>query len=955
MPSSEDEEVEDVAPDAFTPVKTAVRDLQEECWSPPVRTSRSACAERYAASKDLLDACGITPTTPIKDLKQLAQAVTEIAVACEEGGAEKVPKELDFLFKLETCGAKVICGCLARLCEIARITEVGHANIGRKKMSGVNRAVFVRAVAARALDALVIAEAKGSGLKNEWAGALWVVSYDGGKPVPKHTTDFLKTHQEWVFGDYLVDKFPQFQRRLVQRQLHRLVAHLCERPLTQSEIKAWSKDGKAKKDWVTSSKEFKAKVEEIIRLSKAAVTPRPNKKARGDDRSGAETSDGGVTEVPDSSGEESRAETSDGGVTEALSESEAEDSEVRVTANTKSGFAFTAVEVADWLAKRVDGFMQFADKWTITGRMVQDYKLSALKRAVEGVGMGMALSTVVLEELAAIEGAVVVIPVSSFRSQARVASSAAVVAPGLRDLKFGLGARRVSAAQLLRNWSLAMYWCDLRVFWLDGGVECKGTIVSSCQDFRFTIQPDRLADRHSLLRWSVQQTVMGLRDLQDLQQVVAHEEGEKGGAAKELEGRVSAKQAIKALNTVTATEILDDAYQRMREENRFDGLGFGADGFLDGKSARVVWEELAAGGASYAKVVGHKAFQRVINKLIETAGARDVQLTQEQAMKAAFPMGGKAALTSLTCFNPSAKQRGVTADHGSSKQVLQKLEGGELKAVDVEADHRVVKTWNSFVYTKAGLRRFFEVLEVAHSKELARAWMNDLDDRIEDLLNECGDDLSIDPLDEFLTLVWRELPLKFVDAIAASERSGTKLCVEFAKLDWAPNDWKTKKDRIIMKSMVKEFRSLKAEAKSWGKKRGSGHVDRGSSGINGGGSQSQHEEPLTKRQRKKLRQRRNGSEAEARTSGVSGANTEDRRKGSMRSDRDPGWDRFDPKVKAWCSEKGFGSVHAARQDWSGVEDNKGKCFWTNSELGKLMGGECNRGDKCHYKESHGYG
>ena len=952
MPSSDDEEVEDVAPDAFTPVKTAVRDLQEECWSPPVRTSRTACAGRYAASKDLLEACGIALTTPIKELKSLAQAVTEIAVVCEEGGSEKVPKDLDFLFKLETCGAKVICGCLARLCEIARITEVEHANIGKKRMSGVNRVVFVRAVAARALDALVIAEAKGSGLKNEWAGALWVVSYEGGKPVPKHTTDFLKTHQEWVFGDYVVDKWPQLQRRLVQRQLHRLVAHLCERPLTQSEIKAWSKDGKAKRDWVTSSKGFKARVEDVIRLSKAAVTPRPNKKARTDDRSGAETSDGGVTEAPDSSGDESRAETSDGGVTDALSGSDAENSDVRLTANTKSGFAFTAVEVADWLAKRVDGFMQFADKWTITGRMVQDYKLAALKRAVEGVGMGMALSTVVVEELAAIGDAALVIPASSFRSRSRVASTAAVVAPNLKDLKFGLGPRRVSAAQLLNSWQLAIYWCDLRVLWLDRGVESKGTIVSACQDFKFTIQPDRLAERHCLLRWSVQQTVMGLRDLQDLQQVVAHEEGEKGGAAQELEGRASAKKAIKDLNTATANEILDDAYERMNAEGRFDGLGFGANGFLDGKSARVVWDELAAGGASYAKVVGHKAFQRVINKLIETAGARDVRLTQEQAMKAAFPMGGKAALTSLTCFNPSAKQRGVTADHVTSKQVLRKLDGGELKAEDVEVDHRVVKSWNSFVYTKAGLRRFFEVMEVAHSKTLARMWMNDLDDRIEDLLNECGDDLSIDPLDEFLTLVWRELPLKFVDAIAASERSGTKLCDEFAKLDWAPDDWKTKKDRIIMKSMLKEFHSLKAEAKSWGKKRGAGQVNRGSSSNNGGSSQSQ-QEGLSRRQRKRQKQRES---AATKTGAVTGTNVaEDRRKGGLRSDRDPGWDRFDPEVKAWCTSNGFGSVHAARQDWSGVETNKGKCFWTNSELGKLMGGECKRGDQCHYKESHGYG
>jgi hypothetical protein len=108
--------------------------------------------------------------------------------------------------------------------------------------------------------------------------------------------------------------------------------------------------------------------------------------------------------------------------------------------------------------------------------------------------------------------------------------------------------------------------------------------------------------------------------------------------------------------------------------------------------------------------------------------------------------------------------------------------------------------------------------------------------------------MSIDPLDEFLTLVWRELPLKFVDAIAASERSGSELCVEFAKLGWAPSDWKTKKDRIIMKSMVKEFRSLKAESKSWGKKWDVGHVDRVSS-SNTGEDRTPRREGVSKRQR----------------------------------------------------------------------------------------------------------
>ena len=158
------------------------------------------------------------------------------------------------------------------------------------------------------------------------------------------------------------------------------------RPLTQSEIKAWSKDGKAKKDWVTSSKGFRARVEEVIRLSKAAVTLDPKRRLE----LGIEV----VLRLP--MGESPRRQTllarrvepiSDGGVTDVFSGSDTQELEVRITANTKSGYAFTAVEVADWLAKRVDGFMQFADKLTVTGRMVQDPKLSALKRAVEGVGM----------------------------------------------------------------------------------------------------------------------------------------------------------------------------------------------------------------------------------------------------------------------------------------------------------------------------------------------------------------------------------------------------------------------------------------------------------------------------------------------------------------------------------------------------------------------------------------
>ena len=41
-------------------------------------------------------------------------------------------------------GKDHLCCLLARLCEIARITEVEQVSIGLKNMAGVNRAVFGR-------------------------------------------------------------------------------------------------------------------------------------------------------------------------------------------------------------------------------------------------------------------------------------------------------------------------------------------------------------------------------------------------------------------------------------------------------------------------------------------------------------------------------------------------------------------------------------------------------------------------------------------------------------------------------------------------------------------------------------------------------------------------------------------------------------------------------------------
>jgi hypothetical protein len=77
---------------------------------------------------------------------------------------------------------------------------------------------------------------------------------------------------------------------------------------------------------------------------------------------------------------------------------------------------------------------------------------------------------------------------------------------------------------------------------------------------------------------------------------------------------------------------------------------------------------------------------------------------------------------------------------------------------------------------------------------------------------------------------------------------------------------------------------------------------------------------------------------------------EDRRSSFVNDGRAPKWDRFDPAVKKWCEDHSFDSVFAARKAWT--NENRGKCFWTCSELGVVMGGTCKRGDQCRFVDSH---
>ena len=176
-------------------------------------------------------------------------------------------------------------------------------------------------------------------------------------------------------------------------------------------------------------------------------------------------------------------------------------------------------------------------------------------------------------------------------------------------------------------------------------------------------------------------------------------------------GRLGAKEAIadKSVTVLTVKKVLDEAYERMRTGDHFKGLGFGDEGFPDGESARLVWEELAAGGQHFKVMLAHKAFQRVTNHMFTLMEERKVTLSAEQIVRSMLPTGGPSALKSLTHFNPSSRTGGVTKEQASKKKTLPPDAGGTATWVEVIEDNRESRSWDDFFTTKSGLRRYFEL------------------------------------------------------------------------------------------------------------------------------------------------------------------------------------------------------------------------------------------------------
>ena len=183
-------------PDAFSPLKCARRNLIDEMWTPPTEEAAASCSEEFATESLLLKKAKIsTRSTSLPNLVKLLAAAREIAVLPVDEG-DLVAKGMEFLMDYADGTKAQIVAALSKLVQTARLVKVEDLGIDRKRMTISDQTVFIKAVTARALDALVVDSLKESGLKKEWAAASIHASYENKTLVPAHATAFLKKHRE---------------------------------------------------------------------------------------------------------------------------------------------------------------------------------------------------------------------------------------------------------------------------------------------------------------------------------------------------------------------------------------------------------------------------------------------------------------------------------------------------------------------------------------------------------------------------------------------------------------------------------------------------------------------------------------------------------------------------------------------------------------------------------------
>ena len=937
-----------------TPEKCARRDIGDDVtYVSPANAARSSTQQNLA----VLEHVGIDSTTDVGELKHLLEACREIVVS-KVDNEEKVPPELRFMSPAGSCAAKTILRVLGQLLQVAGVTTVKLVRLtGRGKIGSENRVVFFKSVAARALDMLVLRHTNSSGMVDDPAGAVFIAGYQKSAPDPAHVVAWLKKQTQWVFGDYCAP-LKKEARRLLQRHTHRAMILLMEPGwevrCPAKEVARWRQLRLKEKKWVTSGRKFEALVNLLITRTNL---PLQNENENEDEEN--ESDDEGVTGQRDPSSSD---------CVTGCDEKDDDDGDLSFTES------WDATTVASFLEKEVEGFDSIASRWRWSQQEVQDLTADALRRQVGEVCDSLALTEDIMMELSKLRAK----STNAKKGKRKATSSSFASAPSrrraavvmenldgaaylaVRDEKFGAD-EQVSAEEIRKKMRRATLWAGSKVFYLESGHERFGQIVAplspsesgsssaSSNTPTFSVAVDG-GDEMKVM--SLEEAAIALHAMRELRTTMpkSFEATGTDQAVRAAKARKGAKAAIgdKALKQAVVERALDGAYEQMKQHGSFDGIGMGKGSYLSGAAALEILEMLREGGKAAVRVKGHRAFLHVEQECKRILGKSGVQLSRTQFVESAWPSGGRDSLLSLTCFLVSDKPRGITKKPDQRQKVLVWTDDGTaLKQEDAEDCSG--KDLSNFGVTKLVLRRLFDVVKLVHGQALGRKWEADLSDLMEDLSTSTGRRGSMDALDTLLTSVWSELPGKFWDAAAASAEGGTPLSAEAVKLDWEPRNWAVDKQDVILSAGMDKMEALTDRLTNEMAKvsqlrdqlgKGNGNKNARRAADDGGGT------PYVPPANKKVP----GNKKRKADGAAPVAAGKPKKPKPVVVDKSAGWDRFDPGVKKWCDEHDFETVYAARIAW--VAKNKAQCFWTNSDLGRLMGAKCHKGATCFFADTH---
>jgi hypothetical protein len=911
-------------------------------WTATSPKDRGKCKDNYMKegqdlARNLVDAFGYDEQhTPKKDLAALIDK--EVRPLLIDPGTPGQELTLDTMSAVHTMGACGTRACMAVLGEVMVGAGIEDPeDIGDlKSCDDERRRVALKVLAGRVMDVKVATENNSAMVKNTLVTEILKSCYATPTVILSHIEPFLEKHGSMIFPCERIDS--DLNRRLVTIRFLRVVCGLlkCLPPQTAArnlrmQMRKIGKD-------VTTAEEMEAVImqfvqlgeDEFIRREKDRDAERSKKPRRG--------FSGNVTGAE--SGEESGVEgLGIGGAVTGAESSEGEEDMLVVIGPERS--LWRAWSAAD-LAKYVMGQSTMA--WEAVGAqtkldMLGSWKLDGSKldnatthgwpshqldlTAQMGIKDQLALDVAMPILRALVRGGA---KKASFASSAKAHDGLGgdAEATGALSMKFGRSGRDVSGADIKRYPSKRTAWHGLPVMWLernpaaaaDNGngdpsplmLERVGVLTSSknvnTAGCMFLRQP---ANRDIDDSWvDVDQAVAGLKTMQEY---IDTRQGQ-GSAVDMLsllsdvsdqESRVATtkgpKGERKKYELKEIKEVLDEAAARGHETGD-NPTAFTSSGIQSGTDQRTYLCAVNLGGKSLRNIAEHEAEAECLRltrlRLLKfDCCPSNINIIEIQNFS--------LTMTNLGCLNPVKKELRMVSPDAKTKKTIIVQKDGQMEVEEVECDGRKQKSIVNKAMADFALRRCHDIWVLKHGKEYGNTRLLEFYKMFDDVMEKTVASDSIKPVAEIMTLAWEHMAGALLAATRRAQAAGTMQHAgfELSTISAIPQDWAMHRAEIILECRLEwvDRRCSAGQGQGKDRKGGRGRIGDRDAPPKGGGNSGQ-------------------SEVE----------------------------------KAALEKHNFGSVDEAKRDFLKTEENRSKCWWACSPVGKMLGG-CPFPD-CKYASTH---